>query len=209
MLSPVSTAISHLESLVQKAESIAESICNVNVCQSKEQYCSLEALSSRLQEAAAKVAGGVARLEEGRAERTREEGRKFLSQAETTRESIIKNNQLKSIPAFRKSIALIFEGPKDSALDAGWIKSRNKQTRKRCEVIRELNPDGVISWAAALAPSVWSASCMQSYIFDYLIEEMEPEEAQVWPSKIGEILHVFRVEESFAQSQEYYKFLTG
>ena len=43
------------------------------------EYCSLEALSSRLQEAAAKVAGGVARLEEGRVERTREEGRKFLS----------------------------------------------------------------------------------------------------------------------------------
>lgn len=50
---------------------------------------------------------------------------------------------------------------------------------------------------------------MQSHIFDHLIEEMEPEEAQVWPSKIGEILYVFRVEESFAQSQEYHKFLTG
>jgi hypothetical protein len=209
MLSPVSTAISHLEPLVQKAESIAESICNINVCQSKEQYCSLEALSSRLQEAAAKVAGRIARLEEGRAERIREEGSKFLSQVETTRASIIKNNQLKSIPAFRKSIALIFEGPKDSALDPGWIKSKNKQTRMRCEAIRELNPDGVISWAAGLAPSVWTASCMQNHIFDYLIEEMEPEEAQVWPPKIGEILHVFRVEESFAQSQEYHKFLTG
>lgn len=158
MLSPISTAISHLESLVQKAESVAESICKVNVCQSKEQYCSLATLSSRLQDAAAKVAGRTERLEEGRAKQIREEGGKFLSQAETTRASIIENNQLKSIPAFRKSIALIFEGPKDSALDPGWIKSKNKQTRMRCEAIRELNHDGVISWASALAPSVWTAS---------------------------------------------------
>jgi hypothetical protein len=209
MLSAVSTAISHLESLVQKAESIAESMGYVKACQSKEQYCSLEALSNRLQEAAAKVAGRIERLEEGRAEQIREEGRKFLSQADITRESIIENNQLRSIPMFRKNIKLIFEGPKDSALDPGWITSRNKQTRTRCELIRELNPDGVISWGAALAPSIWTASCMQNHIFDYLIEEIEPEEVQMWPPKIGEILHVFEVEESFAQSQEYHKFLEG
>jgi hypothetical protein len=36
---------------------------------------------------------------------------------------------------------------------------------------------------------------------------MEPEEAQAWPPKIKETLHVFGVEESFAQAQEYHKFL--
>jgi hypothetical protein len=205
----VPSAISQLESLVKKAESIAESICHIKVCQTKEQFCSLEALNRRLQEAAAKVAGRIERLEEGRAKRVREEGRKFLSQAETTRASIIENNQLRSIPAFRKNITLIFEGPEDSALDPGWITSRNKQTRKRCELIRELNPDGVISWAAALAPSVWTAGCMQNHIFDYLIEEIEPEEVQAWPTKMKEVLHIFGVEKSLAHSQEYDNFLRG
>jgi hypothetical protein len=199
-MSTISTAIFRLESLVQKAESIAESICGIQACQSKEQYCSLEALNSRLQEAAVKVAGRIERLEEGRAEKIRKEGGKFLSQAEATRESIIENKQLRSITAFRKNIALIFEGLKDSALDPAWITSRNKQTRTRCELIRELNPDGLISLAAAFAPSVWTAGCMQNHIFDYLIEEIEPDEVQVWPPKIGEILHIFQVEESFAQS---------
>ena len=60
-----------------------------------------------------------------------------------------------------------------------------------------MNPNGLISWAAAFAPSVWIVGCMQNYIFDYLIKELEPDEVQVWPPKIGEILYIFRVEELF------------
>jgi len=61
--------------------------------------------------------GRIKRLEEGRAEQIRKEGGKFLTQAKVTRESIIKNKQLRSITVFRKNIALIFEGLKDSALN--------------------------------------------------------------------------------------------
>jgi hypothetical protein len=40
---------------------------------------------------------------------------------------------------------------------------------------------------------------MQNHIFEYLVEEVEPDERQPWPSKIREILHVFKAEESFTQ----------
>lgn len=205
----ISAIVAQLESLVNKAESVAESICQIKVCQPKELYLSLELLNRRLQEAATKVAGRIERLEEGRAERIRQEGGIFLSQAGKIRESIIQTNQVKSISLFRKNMVLIFQGPKASALDSGWTKSKNNQNRRRCELIRQLNPDGLLSWATAMAPSIWTAGCMQNDIFDYLIEEIEPENAQLWPLKIADILHVFGTEESLAHSQEYQTFLEG
>lgn len=53
----VAAAITQLESLAKKAKLIAESIYHNKVCQSEGQYCSLEALNKRLQEAAVVVAG--------------------------------------------------------------------------------------------------------------------------------------------------------
>jgi len=203
------TASLLLEPVIEKVEAVAEAFRHAGVCKSREQYYSLEALKNRLQEAAAKVARRIECLDTECAEQIHKEGKKYLSQVETTRASTIKNNQVKSFAAFKKSIALIFEGPKDSILDQSSIKSRNKQTRIRCEAIRELNPDGVISLAAGVAPHVWSTANMKAHAFEYLIDEIEPEEAQVWPPKIREILHVFREEEAFAKSQEYLQFLTG
>ena len=91
MISTISTVISRLESLVQKAKLIIESIYSIQACQSKEQYCSLKALNSRLQEAIVKVAGRIERLKEGRTKQIYKKGGKFLIQAKVTRESIIKN----------------------------------------------------------------------------------------------------------------------
>lgn len=209
MQSISSTAALDLNSLVEKTKAVLESLDNATICRSKEQYHSLGALNTRLQENVAKIAARIECLEEGRAEQTRKDSEKYLTRAATTRASIIEKNQVRSIASFKKSIALIFQGPRDSALDDGSIKSRKRQTRMRCEAIKELNPDGVISWAAGLAPHVWTPAGMKNHVFEYLIEEIEPAEAQVWPSRIREILHVFRAEEDFGRLPEYLKFLTG
>ena len=81
--------------------------------------------------------------------------------------------------------------------------------RTRCKLIWELNPNKLISQAAAFIPSIQTAGCIQNYIFDYLIKELKPNKVQVWPLKIGEILYIFKVEELFVQFQEYYTFLKG
>ena len=64
-----------------------------------------------------KVTERIERLEEGYIKQIYKKGGKFLLQAKAIRKSIIKNKQLRSIIAFRKNIALIFEGPRDSALN--------------------------------------------------------------------------------------------
>jgi hypothetical protein len=207
----VSTAISYLRSLVQRAESTTESLCQVEVCHTKEQFYSLDALSKRLEEATETVAKQIQWLKSRQEQQTHEEGGRFILQVETTRMNIIENKEVKSIAAFRKSMTLIFSGPMDSPLDSVWDTSRNKQTRKRCEAIRELSPDGLVSWAAALAPSVWTASSMQNLVFDYLLGIIEPDDVQRWPPKMMEILHVFGVETGtpLSRSQEYRTFLEG
>jgi len=194
--------------LVQRAEIIASIVSDIRSCESQEHYSSLTTLSARLQEAAGRIGERVEGLEGQRAEDIRQQASKFLSQAEEARTRIRKNNQLKSIELFRKTLTLIFNGPTNSILDSTWDISRKKQTRKRCEAIRGLNPDGVISWAAAMAPYIWAGS-MHNHIFEHLLGEIEPTNVQSWPSKIQEVLDAFGHEGVLANSEEYQTFLTG
>ncbi len=71
---------------------------------------------------------------------------------------------------------MFFEGPIDSALDSSAVRSMNKQTCKRCERICCLSPSGIISLAAEFPPTDWTASSMNDRAFDYLIDEIEPQE---------------------------------
>lgn len=144
--------LAQLELLVKKAEAIVDTFTRVRNCQNKEIYCSLETLSSRLEKAAADIAERIGSLEESRAEQVRKEGENFLRKVKETRISIVRTNHIKNLAGLRKNITLIFEGLEDSALDPAWVTSKNKQTRRSCEAIRELTSDGVVSWAAALAP---------------------------------------------------------
>lgn len=205
----ISTAVCQLQSLVSKAELLAKNIRGIKPCQTREQYEELDALKTRLQEVTAEVTGAVEILEHDTAERVRAEGKKFLDQVETARTYMFQNHRLKSISAFRKSVSLIFEGPKDSAIDTGSVKYRNKQTRQRCELIRGLNCDGVISWAAGLAPSVWTGGNMHNHIFNHVIEGIEPEARCSWPTKVQDVLRIFGNEEPLSRCEEYQKFLSG
>ena len=49
---------------------------------------------------------------------------------------------------------MIFLGPKNSTFDSEDVKFRKESTRRRCEIIRGLSLDGIISWAIAYAPTL-------------------------------------------------------
>jgi hypothetical protein len=68
-------------------------------------------------------------------------------------------------------------------------------TQERCERIRDLGPDGVVSWASTFAPSVWTANLMSKDTFDYLVEFIDPEDAQTWPTEIERVLRTLGDEE--------------
>lgn len=50
---------------------------------------------------------------------------------------------------------------------------------------------------------------VEAAAFDYLVDNIEPEEVQAWPIKVGEILRAFAVEEPLQRSNSYSAFLEG
>lgn len=103
-----------------------------------------------------------------------------------------------------------FWGQKTSTFDSEDVKFRKESTRRRCEIIRGLCPDGIISWAIAYAPTLWAGGSMSSDVFDCLVDDIEPELVQPWPTVIQETLHKLKEdEETLQKSLEYCEVLSG
>ena len=207
----IGSAILSLEALARKAEYTVEAFnsLNPNATLTKQQYHALDSANMRIWEVVAKVADKIDYLKEDYVQWTEGEGKALAAQAVSARENLVAHGRPKGPATFRRNITLFFDGPKDSPIDSSSVKSRNKLTRTRCEWIRCLSPHGIISWAAAFPPTVWTGGFMPDHAFDYLIENVEPGEFQAWPTKIGEILRAFAAEEPLRQSKSYSSFLEG
>ena len=168
----------------------------------------LKTLSLRLAHAAASVPLGVDALKKSRRESSKE-GRKLLLDARSDISSLITTNNLKNRGIFARNIKLFFEGPKDSRIDSETTKGRKKLTRERCERICSLRPDGIISWAVAFAPSLWTANLMSNSTFDCVEEQIEPSSAMTWPSEVHDILSALEDEEPLRESERFREFLKG
>merc|ERR1711977_392590 len=114
---------------------------------------------------------------------------------------------LKNRGVFARNMKLFFGGPQDSAIDSDTIKARKRLTRERCDRICKLNPDGLISWAVAFAPSLWTANLMSSKTFDCVEEQIEPQDPVVWPSEIYDVLSALGDEDPLRGSHKYQEFL--
>lgn len=174
--------ILRLEALAKQTRCLVESLRNIRIHPTKEQYDVLEAAGLELSKAATHLPLQVEALKSRRTES--EEGRKLVVQADSVREDLIVTCRLKNRTTFGRNIILFFEGPKWSPLDSEAVKARKKLTHKRCELICGLSPNAVISWAAAFTPSLWTANLMSRNTFDHVIEYMEPEDAYVWLSEV-------------------------
>ena len=203
------STILELEALARKAEYTVEKLGSAKVQPTKEQYHAFESLSLRFSEVAVKFSEVTDHFKDGHTEWLLGEGKRLGNRADLAHADLIATGIPKSLATFRKNLALIFEGPKDSALDSSTVKSRNKQTRARCGRIRCLNPSAIIVWAAAFPPTVWAAGCMKDYAFDNLAEGMESTQTQAWPAKVREVLQTFGAEEPLQRSSNYHEFIRG
>jgi hypothetical protein len=188
------TYILRLESLVKKAESLVQSLQGATIQPSEDQYRSLEALGARLSKAAVDVPLVVDALKD-RDTAAVEEGRKVISEVQSYTRDIINAGKLRNRSVFGRNIVLFFEGPKDSVIDSQPTKVRKQLTRERCQRICSLSPDGLLSWAAALPPTKWTANLMSKGTFDYVLKHIEPDDFQVWLSEIYNILDALAAEE--------------
>ena len=78
------------------------------------------------------------------------------SSVQSSRGDLFAKGRLKQRAVFKRNLIAVFEGPKDSRVDSDDVKFRKESTRKRCELIRGLSPDAVISWVLAFAPTLWA-----------------------------------------------------
>jgi hypothetical protein len=207
LLMATCTYILRLESLAKKVESLIQSLQCATIQPSEDQYQSLRTLGARLSKAAANVPSEIDSLHERHAAALA--GQKLISQAQSDRRDVIKSGQLKNRSVFGRNIVLFFEGPKDSVVDSETTKARKQLTRGRCQRICSLSPDGLISWAAAFIPTTWIANQMSGGLCDYLLEHIEPDEAQIWPSEIHNILDNLGAGEPLRGSCKYQEFLKG
>jgi hypothetical protein len=201
--------IAQLTAQITKLESLVRIPQNSRLHPLDDQYQALGALSLRLSAAAAELPAEIAALKERRKGPSSAQGEQFVAQAELSYRDLITATKLKKPKIFVKSIILFFKGQSDSFVDTSVIKKRKQVTRDRCERIRSLSPDGIISWAVAFTNTTWEANSMSKDIFEYVSDHIEPDDCRVWPPEVYRILSGLAAEEPLKDSQEYSVFLEG
>lgn len=202
-----SCVVAQLQSLTEKAEQLVLKLDKTYP--SEEQWSTLGKLSQTLQSTARQIGNKILVLRNTRRERAWKDSTELRSQALARKGDLLTNGRLKS-GVFRRNITAIFEGPKDSSFDSTEIKTRKATTRQRCEDIRQLSYDGVISWAIAFPPTLWAGGSMATDIFTCLLDDIEPDIALNWPSVIQDTLYKLRADEMALQtSVDFNRLLKG
>lgn len=200
--------LSQLRGLTEKAEKLKGKLDKISP--TDDQWNSLIDSSLHLANAASQLQEKMETLRNSRTKRAWKESEKHRSQARSLSGELFTTGRLKQSAVFRRNIVVIFEGPKTSTFDSDDAKVRKESTRKRCDVIRNLSPDGIVSWAIAYAPTLWAGGAMASDVFDCLTSDIEPDVVQTWPTVIRETLHKLKDDEAYLRSSlEYGKFLQG
>jgi hypothetical protein len=176
----------------------------------EDELSALDVLGAKLADAATTIQKKTGSFRPPRDEQAWIASGALRSQAQSTILSLTNHSKLERPVVFRRNIAMIFTGPRDSEFDSGDVKSRKVVTRQRCERIRKLSPDGIVSWAASFTPTSWAAGCMGREIFDCLIDNIEPDSALNWPPVIQNTLQKLLADEEMLQSSvEYDEFVRG
>lgn len=200
--------VSQLNGLVQKVDQTRRKLHSLHP--SNEQWQTLLDLGHGLHDAAFKLQQDLTTLHESRKARALKDSERYISHAQATKDELLAKGRLKSPVIFRRNITVIFEGPKISTFDSEETRIKKESTRKRCDTLRNLGADGLISWAIAYAPTAWALGTMASDIFECLLEDVEPVDNQEWPKLILETLHRLEEEEHMLQrSPEFKELLRG
>lgn len=173
----------------------------------KEDIPTLSSIVARIQAAAVSLQKKTGIFTPLREDPARTRSSALMNEAQATIANLIDTETLENKSAFRRNILLIFHGPKSDSFDSKDMKSRKGITAQRCAEIRKLSPDGIVAWAVAFNASTWIGGTMGHNIFNYLISDIDPNNALSWPSQIPETLEKLRNHEELRNSVEYDLFL--
>ncbi|KAM5357199.1 hypothetical protein ACJZ2D_016514 [Fusarium nematophilum] len=207
-MSSVSTFISTFRTLLNSVEKLKPKVENIRP--DDDQWVKLEELSTSFKEAASILHEEIRTQRKKRNQRAWEESGKLRTQANEAKGYVLANGRLRQPPAFRTNICIIFRGPKPSAFDTDERKSKKDLTGKRCEEIRQLSPDGIISWAISFPSSTWAGGAMSFDIFTALLDSIEPNLHMHWPPVVRQTLRDLPKDETDLETcPEYQEFLAA
>ena len=173
----------------------------------EEDLPALEALISRFVESSAAIKAKVESVKTGVEADAWKRSEDLRTRAETTISTILEDGDSKISPVFKRNLLLIFHGPDFSDLDSDEMTYRKKGTQVRCERLRNLSSNGILSWALSFPPSTWSAGIMANDIFNCLIDDIEPHNNITWPPAIRTKLQEFWKHKVLQSSPEYARFV--
>lgn len=159
-------------------------------------------LGDRLGDLASKVNSTASQSKQS----ARQVSQELLSQARLSVQKLFDANELKP-SIFNRNITTIFEGPKGTSSFTPAAKRGVEVCQERCERLRKLSADGIVTWAISYKSAQWTAR-LRKEIFDSLVSTIEPTETQHWPSVVGENLEALR-NGSLGNHDEYIEFVEG
>ena len=139
-----------------------------------------------------------------------QERNELRSAAAATIKELLTTGQFERPSKFRKNILTLYNDLEISVFDSNRTKVRKASTRQRIETVKELNCDGIISWAVAFVPSSWTAGRFSDDMFESLVDRIEPEHDLVWPNTVSETLNLLLKDNKGLQSSpKYHELLQG
>ena len=203
----MAAVIEQLSSMLRDVEVLITDFSGLSF--TNDELQTLDVLGGRFSDAATAIERKTGTFRPSREEQAWKASETIRTQSQATIAAVLDDGKLKSETVFRRNVVLIFGGPKHSGFDSKEVRSRKTVTQRRCERIRKLSPDGIVAWAISYTPTSWAAGSMGNDVFDCLIDDIEPNDIQAWPTAIRETLQRLRAHEDLQGSSEYVQIVNG
>lgn len=196
--------LSQFNALVNKMESVGLKLCQKRIRPSGDQLNEFQGLYTRFKATLADYDTGI---------------HKLLAMGCPNQEDIQLASHVRSVTCdapltsstvttLKRNLVLIFTGPTTFTLDSKQVKTRNKQTEMRCEMLGSQHAHVILMWAMALQPSAWKSSGgMTDKTFGFLIEELEDERINRIPPQVSKIVLSLAAEEPMKTSTSFNRFV--
>ncbi|KAJ4176741.1 hypothetical protein NW767_015349, partial [Fusarium falciforme] len=189
----MASIIHQLRGILQGTETLEERLRDIHL--SRESRTELDLIADKFRALANTIGKKTQSFKPVRQDQIWEKSKDRREKAENIVRNVCAQNKLPDLRVFRKNLTTIFNGPDTYETDSSRNISKKAATRKRCERLRKLSADGIISWAIAHPCGTWASGMMGNDLFDCLVDDIEPRDHINWPGEVNQILRELQTKE--------------
>ncbi|RSL80747.1 hypothetical protein CEP52_017331 [Fusarium oligoseptatum] len=182
--------IQQLKNVLHGTEAVEASLHEIHLTQ--EARIELDMIADRFRVLAVTIGKKTQSFKSGQDDESWERSKVRREKAGNALIKVLTENKLPDLRVLRKNLITIFCGPEKHQHDSPPVKTKKLTTEKRCEMLRQLSPDGIISWAIGHPCGTWAGGVMGNDVFNCLLQNVEPNDIVHWPSQLHEILAELR-----------------